>query len=135
MLSLLLVDQNCGVCLPRIAVSRAGDAFNSVALVVLVYRLTGSGLGVAATVAFEVAPVLLLGPVAALVADRYPRRTVMVTADVFRAALAALLAIYANNVAAAYAVSFWAFRRSDGVQSRGVVGHTGGGGRRRTGRR
>ena len=31
------------------AVSRAGDAFNSVALVVLVYRLTGSGLGVAAS--------------------------------------------------------------------------------------
>ena len=88
------------------SVSRAGDAFNSVALVVLVYRLTGSGLGVAATVAFEVAPVLLLGPVAGLVADRYPRRTVMVAADLFRAALAVLLAVYAGNVAVAYGVAF-----------------------------
>ena len=88
------------------SVSRAGDAFNSVALVVLVYRLTGSGLGVAATVAFEVAPVLLLGPVAGLVADRLPRRTVMVVADVFRAALAVLLAVYSDNVAVAYGVAF-----------------------------
>jgi MFS family permease len=87
-------------------VSRAGDAFNSVALVVLVYRLTGSGLGVAATVAFEVAPVLLLGPVAGLVADRLPRRTVMVAADVFRAALAVLLAVWSDNVAVAYGVAF-----------------------------
>lgn len=87
-------------------VSRAGDAFNSVALVVLVYRLTGSGLGVAATVAFEVAPVLLLGPVAGLVADRFPRRTVMVAADLFRAALALLLAVYSDNVVAAYGVAF-----------------------------
>lgn len=85
--------------------SRAGDAFNSVALVVLVYRLTGSGLGVAATVAFEVAPVLLLGPVAGLVADRLPRRTVMVVADLFRAALAVLLAVYSDNVIVAYGVA------------------------------
>ena len=88
------------------AVSRAGDAFNSVALVVLVYQLTGSGLGVAATVAFEVAPVLLLGPVAGLVADRFPRRTVMVAADLLRAALAVLLAVYWGNVAVAYGVAF-----------------------------
>ena len=88
------------------AVSRAGDAFNSVALVVLVYRLTGSGLGVAATVAFEVAPVLLLGPVAGLVADRFPRRTVMVAADLLRAALAVLLAVYSDKVAVAYGVAF-----------------------------
>ena len=88
------------------AVSRAGDAFNSVALVVLVYRLTGSGLGVAATVAFEVAPVLLLGPAAGLVADRFPRRTVMVAADLLRAALAVLLAVYSDNVAVAYGVAF-----------------------------
>ena len=88
------------------AVSRAGDAFNSVALVVLVYRLTGSGLGVAATVAFEVAPILLLGPVAGLVADRFPRRTVMVAADLLRAVLAVVLAVYSGQVVVAYGVAF-----------------------------
>lgn len=64
------------------AISRAGDAFNTVALVVLVFDLTGSGLGVAGTVVFEVLPVLLLGPLAGLVVDRVPRRRVMVSADV-----------------------------------------------------
>lgn len=87
------------------ATSRAGDAFNAVALVVLVFRLTGSGVGVAATVAFEVAPIIVLGPVAGLVADRYPRRRVMVAADLLRALLAALLALVHGDVAVAYAVA------------------------------
>jgi hypothetical protein len=55
------------------AVSRAGDAFNTVALVVLVFDLTGSGLSVAGTVASEVLPILLLGPLFGLGVDRYPR--------------------------------------------------------------
>jgi hypothetical protein len=41
-------------------VSRSGDTFNTVALVVLVFRLTGSGLGVTGAVITEIAPVLLL---------------------------------------------------------------------------
>lgn len=88
------------------AASRAGDAFNAVALVVLVYKLTGSGVGVAGTVAFEVIPVLALGPVAGLVADRFPRRRVMIAADVLRAAAAALLAVSHDSVPVAYAVAF-----------------------------
>jgi hypothetical protein len=45
-------------------VSRWGDTFNTVALVVLVFHLTGSGLGVTGVVIAEIAPVLLLAPVA-----------------------------------------------------------------------
>ncbi|MDP9403135.1 MAG: MFS transporter [Actinomycetota bacterium] len=59
-------------------VSGAGDAFNTVAIVVLVFDLTGSGVGVAGGVMFEVLPVLLLGPVAGHVADRVPRRRLLV---------------------------------------------------------
>lgn len=88
------------------ATSRAGDAFNTVALVVLVYRLTGTGRGVAATVAFEVLPFVLLGPVAGVVADRYPRRRVMVLADLGRAALAGVIVVAHGHVAVAYAVAF-----------------------------
>jgi len=66
------------------SVSRAGDAFNTVALVVLVFELTGSGAGVAGAVMFEVLPVLLLGPVAGLAADRLPRRRLMIGADLLR---------------------------------------------------
>jgi MFS family permease len=88
------------------AISRAGDAFNTVALVVLVFRLTGSGLGVAGTVAFEVVPILLLGPIAGLASDRFPRRSVMIVADLARAALAALLVVSHSSVALTYAVAF-----------------------------
>lgn len=88
------------------SVSRAGDAFNTVALVVLVFQLTGSGRGVAATVAFEVAPVLLFGPVAGVVADRCSRRRVMMGADLIRAGLVAVLVISHSTLAAAFAVAF-----------------------------
>jgi hypothetical protein len=53
-------------CPPRLVaaqtISRWGDTFNTVALVVLVFRLTGSGLGVTGAVIAEIAPVLLLAP-------------------------------------------------------------------------
>lgn len=87
-------------------VSRAGDAFNAVALVVLVFDLTGSGRGVATTVAFEVAPVLLLGPVSGVVADRYPRRRVMIAADLVRAVLVLVLVVSHTSAATAFAVAF-----------------------------
>ncbi len=87
-------------------VSRAGDAFNTVALVVLVFDLTGSGLGVAGAVMFEVAPVLLLGPLAGLAADRLPRRRLMIGADVLRALTAVGLVFAAGSLGAAYAVAF-----------------------------
>lgn len=73
-------------------ISQWGDTFNTVAVVVLVYRLTGSGLKVGGAVAFEIIPVLLFGFVAGMVVDRLPRRRVMVAADLGRAAVAALLA-------------------------------------------
>ncbi|MGQ0826533.1 MAG: MFS transporter [Actinomycetota bacterium] len=87
------------------AVSRAGDAFNTVALVVLVFDLTGSGLGVAGVVAFEVLAVLLFGPVAGILADRVPRRTVMVAADLVRLALAGTLAVSHSSLPVVYGVA------------------------------
>ncbi len=87
-------------------VSRWGDTFNAVALVVLVYRLTGSGLKVGATVAFEIAPVLLLGFVAGAVVDRRSRGQVMIAADLGRAALAFLLVGFGDNLAVIYAAAF-----------------------------
>jgi MFS family permease len=68
-------------------VSNFGDTLHYIALVVLVFQLTGQGLAVAALVAAEVVPVLLLGPVAGVVIDRFSRKAVLVGADLFRAAL------------------------------------------------
>ena len=87
------------------SISRAGDAFNTVGLVVLVFDLTGSGLGVG-TVAFEVLPILLLGPLVGLAVDRFPRRSVMVVADLGRAGLTVLLAAAGDSVLVAYGVAF-----------------------------
>ena len=87
-------------------VSRWGDTFNLVALVVLVFRLTGSGLGVSGVVVAEIAPVLLLAPVAGVVADRLPRVRVMVAADLWRMTLAGLLPLVDQHLAAVYAIAF-----------------------------
>jgi hypothetical protein len=47
--------------------SSFGDTLHYIALVVLVFQLTGRGVAVAGLVAAEVVPVLLLGPVAGVV--------------------------------------------------------------------
>ena len=69
-------------------VSSFGDTLHYVALVVLVFELTGSGIAVAGLVAAEIVPVLLLGPVAGVIIDRFDRKAVLIGADLLRAALA-----------------------------------------------
>lgn len=55
---------------------------------------------------FEVIPVLVLGPVAGLAADRVPRRQLMAGADVFRAVVAIGLVVASESVGVAYAAAF-----------------------------
>lgn len=55
------------------------------------FRLTGSGLGVTGAVIAEIAPVLLLAPLAGAVIDRLPRVRGLVAADLWRMALAGVL--------------------------------------------
>jgi predicted MFS family arabinose efflux permease len=87
-------------------ISQWGDTFNSVALVILVYRLTGSGFKVGATVVFEIVPVVILGFVAGALVDRLSRRRVMIGADVGRALIAAGLAFSHTNLGVIYAAAF-----------------------------
>jgi hypothetical protein len=82
-----------------------GDAFNTVALLLLVYSLTGSGLGVAGVVVPEIIPVLLLAPVAGALVDRLPAVRVMIGADLVRAALAFALPFLDSRVAPVYAIA------------------------------
>ena len=53
--------------------------------------MTGSGLGVSGAVLAEIAPVLLLGPLAGSLVDRLPRVKVMVVADLARVLLTSAL--------------------------------------------
>lgn len=85
-------------------VSNFGDTLNYVALVVLVYKLSGSGLAVSVTVVFELVPLLLLAPVAGVLIDRYPRKTILVASELARAALVLLL-MAANATWQVYAIA------------------------------
>lgn len=87
-------------------VSQWGDVVQTVTLALLVYELTGSGLGVAAVVAAEILPVLLLAPLAGALIDRLPRVRVMVLADLGRAALVALLVVTQDSLWLVFVVAF-----------------------------
>ncbi len=69
-------------------VSNFGDTLHYLALVVLVFQLTGQGVGVAGLVAAEIVPAVLLGPVAGVIVDRFSRKAVLVGSDILRAVLA-----------------------------------------------
>jgi MFS family permease len=71
----------------------AGDQLARVALTVLVYARTSSALLAAVTFVASVIPVFLGGVMLAGLADRFPRRTVMITCDVARCALMLLMAL------------------------------------------
>jgi MFS family permease len=86
-------------------VSQWGDAFNTVALLLLVYSLTGSGMGVTGVVIAEIVPVLFLAPVAGALADRLPAVRVMIGADLVRAVLAFALPFLDSSVAPVYAIA------------------------------
>ncbi len=68
--------------------SSFGDTLHYIALVILVFQLTGQGVAVAGLVAAEILPVLVLGPIAGVVIDRFSRKSVLIGADIFRAGLA-----------------------------------------------
>jgi len=84
--------------------SSFGDTLHYIALVVLVFRLTGQGVAVAGVVAAEIVPVLLLGPVAGVIIDRFNRKAVLIGSDLFRAALVLSL-IWPQGVWHAYLVA------------------------------
>ncbi len=87
-------------------ISQVGDVAQFTALALLLIALTGSGLGVSGAVLAEIAPVLLLAPLAGNLVDRLPRVRVMVAADLVRVVLAGSLALWHDSAAIAYAVAF-----------------------------
>jgi MFS family permease len=70
-----------------------GDQLAKVAVAVLVFKRTNSAALAAITYALTLLPDLIAGPLLSPLADRYPRRTVMVACSVVQATLAAIMAI------------------------------------------
>jgi MFS family permease len=80
-----------------LAASQAGDWLYNVALLAYVFDQTGSTSWLAATTAARVLPIVVLGPLGGVLADRYDRRRLMILADVIRAGL--MLALVASAAA------------------------------------
>jgi MFS family permease len=76
-----------------LALSIVGDQLARVALTLLVFARTNSAALTALTYALTFLPDLVGGPLLSGLADRYPRREVMVLADLSRAVLVVLMAI------------------------------------------
>ncbi|WP_434451589.1 MFS transporter [Lentzea sp. E54] len=74
-------------------VSTAGDQLAAVALSLLVFERTQSAAWTALTWSLTLFPPLISGPLLGWVADRFPRRTVMVTTAWLQAVLMAAMAI------------------------------------------
>jgi len=81
-----------------------GDFVSQIGVLVIVYRVTGSGTAVGALFLVQVLPTLILAPFAGVVADRYDRRRVMIAADLVRGLAVAVL-VLAPSLPAVYAVS------------------------------
>jgi MFS family permease len=75
------------------ALSVVGDQLARVALTVLVFDRTGSAALAALTYALTMLPNLVAGVALGWLADRFPRRTVMVCCDAARAVLVGIMAI------------------------------------------
>src|SRR5262245_34597464 len=86
----------------------AGDWFRTIALYHLVLHLTGaSGLALSGVVLAQTLSLFLMSPVAGVVADRFSRKAIMITADLVRAGLALgfLLITTADRMWLAYALT------------------------------
>ena len=87
--------------------SVAGDQLARVALTVLVYARTGSALLAAVTFVVSIIPTFIGGITLAWLADRYPRRSVMIVCDLIRCVLVLVMAIHGMPLAAMVALLFF----------------------------
>lgn len=88
------------------SLSLLGDQLARIALAVLVYARTGSPLLTAVTFAASFLPHVLGGPLLAGLADRYPRRGVMVACDLVRAVVVGVMALPGVPLGALIALLF-----------------------------
>ncbi len=89
----VICDRSFGALSGALFVSLVGDQFARVALSVLVYARTGSGLLTGGVYALSFLPAVLGGPLLNGLADRLPRRQVMVGCDLVRMGLVLVMAL------------------------------------------
>jgi MFS family permease len=65
-------------------ISQIGNWFNYIAIFVLLTKLSGSGMAISWFLIAKFIPTTFLGPAAGVVADRFSRKIIMITSDLFR---------------------------------------------------
>lgn len=65
-------------------VNGIGDRFSSVAVLAMLLHLTGAGWAVGNTLAIRLIPALFFGPLGGWLADRFSKKTILVTTDLIR---------------------------------------------------
>lgn len=89
--ALVLRNRSFGVLWLGQLLSGAGDWLLLVAVPLYVFRLTRSASDAGLAFVAEVTPLLLLGPVAGVLTDRWPRRVIMIVADLLSSASVGLM--------------------------------------------
>jgi len=87
--------------------SVVGDQLARVALTILVYYRTQSALLAAITFVVSIVPIFVGGVTLAWLADRYPRRRVMIVCDLIRTALVLAMAIHGMPLAVMVVLLFF----------------------------
>jgi predicted MFS family arabinose efflux permease len=102
--------------LTSLAVSSCGDWLYNVALLAFVYDRTRSATWLAVTTAARVIPIVVLGPIGGVLADRWDRRRLIIASDVSRAvAMIALAIVAATSMPVALAAALAALSTAAGV--------------------
>lgn len=89
----LLKNRNIFLLWSSRALSRFGDALESIALMYLVYDLTGSGLAMGTVMLFSVIPNIVVSPFAGVIADKYNKRRIMILAELARSSFILLIPV------------------------------------------
>jgi MFS family permease len=101
------------------AASQLGDWLFNAALLGYVYSATGSAGWVGAATICRLLPYVLLGPVGGMIADRYDRRTVLLTGDLLRCSLMiALAAVVATESPVELVIALTALASAAGTAER-----------------
>ncbi len=88
------------------AISSLGDWIIVIALVELIYRISGSGLAIGAYVMTKILPAIFLGSLAGVLIDRINRKWTMFFCDIFRGGLIVLLP-FVRNLWQIYLITFF----------------------------
>lgn len=77
-------------------VSGLGDRVATIAMYLLIYKMTGRAVNLGLLAAAQIIPAIVLGPVSGLALDRYNRKGLMITSDLLGVLVALTLALAAT---------------------------------------